>query len=281
MRVHAIQTGEVQIKSRHVQPRHEHRAARLLDVIADRSWEPPLPILCWAIEHPEGLVIVDTGETSHINDPGYLPRWDLFSRTSARFTVPGGQEAADRLRALGLDAADVRWVVMTHMHGDHAGGLRHFAGSEIVMSEREAAMALSRTARLAGYPRRHYPAWLDPRRVRFEGDPWESFASSVALTSDGAIRLLPTPGHTDGHLSVAVETGDAVVLLAGDAAYSEHALLEGIVDGVAQSARDHRDSTARLRALCGRRKVVFLPAHDPESSRRLQEGAATVVTGLA
>jgi hypothetical protein len=73
MKVHAIQTGEVQIKSRHQRARFEDRLARFLDVLTDPDWSPRLPIGAWLIEHPEGLILVDTGESSHANDPGYQP----------------------------------------------------------------------------------------------------------------------------------------------------------------------------------------------------------------
>ena len=277
MKLHRIQTGEVQIKTRHVESRFGPRPARVLDVLRDRNWAPRLPITCWAIEHPEGLIVVDTGESSHANDPGYQPRWHPFVRTSERRWVEPEEEVGAQLRGLGHDPGDVRWVVMTHMHGDHAGGIGTFPDSEIVMSAREAKMAFARDGVLNGYLKSHYPDWLDPRGVEFDRDPWEGFDASVPLTDDGAVRLLPTPGHTLGHLSVAVEQGDHIVLITGDAAYSERALLEGIVDGVAQSGGAHRDSTERLRELCRRRKVVALLTHDPDSSRRLAETVFTTV----
>ncbi|HME02644.1 MAG TPA: hypothetical protein VKG38_06375 [Solirubrobacteraceae bacterium] len=51
MKIHAIQTGRVQIKAAHVRARRDDRADRLRDVLDDLEWVDPLPILCWAIEH--------------------------------------------------------------------------------------------------------------------------------------------------------------------------------------------------------------------------------------
>lgn len=275
VRVIAIQTGEVQIKSRHVEARFDPRPVRVADILADRSWAPRLPIMCFAIEHPEGVIVVDTGESSHANDPGYQPRWHPFVRTSERRWVAPEQEVGPQLRALDIDPGEVRWVVMTHMHGDHAGGLSHFPDAEIVMSAREASMALSRTGPMNGYLNSHYPSWLDPRTIDFDDEPWEVFDASVALTHDGAVRLVPTPGHTKGHLSVVVERSDDLVLLTGDASYSEGALLAGTVDGVAQDERAHRRSTAKLAELCGRCRVVVAPSHDPGTAGRLAESSVT------
>lgn len=279
MRVTAIQTGEVQIKSRHVEARFSARPARILDVLADRHWSPRLPVFCFAIEHPEGLIVVDTGESSHANDPGYQPWWHLFAQKSERRWVAPEEEVGPQLVALGLEPDQVRWLVMTHMHGDHAGGLSHFPKAEIVMSGREAAMALARSGPLNGYFNSHYPSWLSPRTESFENDPWEGFDASVPLTADAAVRLIPTPGHTLGHLSVVVEHPDHIVLLTGDACYSQRALLAGTVDGVAHDAKAHRRSSALLQALCDRHRVVVVPSHDPESPRRLAEAGAVAVTG--
>ncbi|CAN5487421.1 N-acyl homoserine lactonase QqlR [soil metagenome] len=277
MKVTAIQTGEVQIKSRHVEARFGPRPARVADILADHDWLPRLPIFCFVIEHPDGPIVIDTGESSHANDPGYQPRWHPFVQTSERRWVAPEQEVGPQLQGMGIDPGEVGTLVMTHMHGDHAGGLSHFPGTEIVMSATEAKMALARTGPVNGYLNGHYPSWLDPRRVEFDGDPWEVFAASVPLTDDGAVRLVPTPGHTKGHLSVVVQQSDHLVLLTGDATYSEVALHQGIVEGVAQDARAHRRSTALLRELCARHSVVVAPSHDPDTPHRL--AAATVSAG--
>ena len=139
-------------------------------------------------------------------------------------------------------------------------------------------MALAPSGPLNGYLNMHYPAWLDPTRVTFNDGPWETFQRSHSLTPDGRVRLVPTPGHTKGHLAVIVDRGDHLVLIGGDASYSEHTLLIGAVDGIAQDAPAHRDSTRRLRELCGRRKVITQFAHDPNSATRLNTNAATIVS---
>jgi glyoxylase-like metal-dependent hydrolase (beta-lactamase superfamily II) len=275
MKLHHIQTGDVQIKSRHRHARHEARLTRMADVLMDRNWTPRLPIGCWLIEHPEGLIVVDTGESSHANDPGYQPWWHPFMQRCERRWVKPEEEVGPQLRALGFDPLDVRWVIMTHMHGDHAGGIGHFPNSEILLSKPEAGAALARTGPLSGYLNMHYPKWLKPKIVSFSDGPWESFERSTTLTRDGRVHFVPTPGHTLGHIAVIAETDSHCVLLAGDAAYDEQTLLSGSVDGVAQSTSLHRDTTRRLRELCRRRPTVTQFAHDPESVKRLASATVT------
>ena len=86
---------------------------------------------------------------------------------------------------------------------------------------------------------------------------------------------MPTPGHTKKHLSVVVDRGDHLVLTAGDACYSERPMVDGVVDGVAQDTRAHRDTTRRLRELCRRRSVITQFAHDPASPERLTNNTPT------
>jgi glyoxylase-like metal-dependent hydrolase (beta-lactamase superfamily II) len=121
----------------------------------------------------------------------------------------------------------------------------------------------------------HYPDWLKPTIVGFGDGPWESFERSSTLTKDGRVHIVPTPGHTPGHMSVIVETNSHCVLIAGDAAYDEQILLGGGVDGVAHSAGLHHDSTRRLRELCKRRPTITQFAHDPESAKRLASATVT------
>jgi N-acyl homoserine lactone hydrolase len=56
--------------------------------------------------------------------------WHPFYRRAARFSVQPEEEIGPQLRALGIAARDVRQVVITHLHTDHAGGLVHLSGSK-------------------------------------------------------------------------------------------------------------------------------------------------------
>jgi N-acyl homoserine lactone hydrolase len=254
VRIHAIQTGTVAIHER--QYVGSGGRLRRLAAVADREWTAPLPILAWLIEHPEGLIVVDTGETARATRPGYLPRWHPYYRLALRLAVDAAEEIGPQIRALGFSPRDVRWVVLTHLHHDHADGLLYFPDSEVLVSHEEWAYATGLRGRLRAYPNRRWPDWLAPSLV----------SAPDSLTAAGDVRLLPTPGHTPGHMSVTVETGDALVILAGDASYDERML----VDGIAPDPEAARTSLGRLRRLVEERQAVYLPSHDPQSVARLQ-----------
>src|SRR5215510_6129899 len=78
-KIHAISTGKVTIRPSQVEGKGAD-SMRILNVFLDRRWTEPLPIYAWAIEHPEGIFVVDTGETANTAEPGYYPRWHPYYR---------------------------------------------------------------------------------------------------------------------------------------------------------------------------------------------------------
>ncbi|QIW15774.1 MBL fold metallo-hydrolase [Pasteurellaceae bacterium RH1A] len=276
IKIHCLTTGWVQIKVHHQLARLFLRPLRVLDVLTDMKWSPKLPIGCWLIEHPEGLIMVDTGESSRANDKGYQPWWHPFMQFCERRGVLPSQEVGAVLKAKGFDPLAVKTVVMTHMHGDHAGGLGNFPNSRFVLSEQEKQAIDARNAAFNGYLKMHYPSWFKPEAIKFDGGAFENFEHCHKLTADGKVLLIPTPGHTLGHLSVVVDQGDHYVLIAGDASYAEDYLLKGEVDGVCIDEKLHEQSTAQLRELCRRKPTITQFAHDSESETRLLAKTFTV-----
>lgn len=277
IKVHCITTGWVQIKIHHQLARFLKRPARVLDVLTDSKWSPHLPIGCWLIEHPEGLFMVDTGESSRANDKGYQPWWHPFMQYCERRGVKPSEEVGALLRAKGFDPLNIKTVLMTHMHGDHAGGIPDFPNSEFLLSETEKQAINAPNAVFNGYLKMHYPNWFKPIGTTFTDGAFENFDRSHKVTQDGKIRLVPTPGHTLGHLSVVVDMDDHYVLIGGDASYREDYLLNGDIDGVCIDETLHKQSTAQMRELCRRKPTIVQLAHDEQSEHRLHHKIFTQI----
>ena len=155
------------------------------------------PGLVHTIDHPDGLVLVDTGM---IDSAPELDDWQPTPH-------PLPEELVSR----------VAMVVNTHLHFDHCGGNRLFPGVPIHVQRRELADA--RTA--DDYTIRE---WVD-----FDGATYVEHEGEVELLP--GIRLLPAPGHTDGHQVVVVETGEGPVVLGGDVGTSFDELGSGTTEG--------------------------------------------------
>jgi glyoxylase-like metal-dependent hydrolase (beta-lactamase superfamily II) len=270
MKIHAIQTGTVAV-TRAWREGVGHGKRRLVNTISDREWTEPLPIYAFAIEHPEGVIVVDTGETAGASRPGYFPSWHPGVRAFREWVEPA-QEIGPQLERLGISPGDVRWVVMTHLHTDHAGGLHHFPDNEILVTRRELDFASGLRGRLRGYvANTHWPAWFRPTLLELESEPLGPFPQSLRLTDAGDVTLVPVPGHTPGQIGVLVDEGDRTVFLAGDSSYTQDLMLRGKADGVGADDDAERLTHERIRLYATVHPTVYLVAHDPDTSVRLAE----------
>ncbi|MBB5872345.1 glyoxylase-like metal-dependent hydrolase (beta-lactamase superfamily II) [Allocatelliglobosispora scoriae] len=194
------------------------------------------PVLGYLVRRPEGLILFDTGMGSEPSvDEHYRPR---------RRTL----DAA--LATAGIERAEIAAIVNCHLHFDHCGGNPSFAGKPIFTQATELA-----TARRGDYT-------LD-ELVDFAGATYEVLDGEAEIWP--GVWIIPTPGHTDGHQSLAVVQPDGTVVLAGQAhdfafQYGSGQLARlATSDGVGQPLPDYRPWMERLAAFDPRR-VLF--AHD-------------------
>ena len=264
MQIHALRTGFVQIK-RAQQIGVGHGLARRVRPFLDSTWTDWLPTYAWAIEHEEGVIVVDTGAAS---GDAHLRSWHPYHRFDVRFRVEAHEELGPQLRALGIKTSDVSKVVVTHLHMDHGAGLPHVADRPtfVHMGEVQAARGLS--GRLQGYLPGQWGRGFGPQGLSWQGQPLGPFESTAPLTRAGDVVAVQTPGHTPHHLSVVVK-GDVNIFLAGDTSYTQDALLAGQVDGVSPDEGQAQSTLRRIRLLAAERPLVYLPTHDPESAHRL------------
>jgi N-acyl homoserine lactone hydrolase len=267
LKIHAIRTGLVKVKNAQMESKGKG-LQRITNVLSDPEWSEWLPIYAWAIEHEEGVIMVDTGETARVHEQGYHPSWHPFFRRAARFSVHPDEEIGAQLLNLGITPRDVRQVVVTHLHTDHAGGLAHFTGSKVWIAGGELKRAGGFGGKIQGYLPHRWPKWLDPSVIPFEDKPFGPFSQSMSLTKRGDVLIVPTPGHTPHHVSVAV-VGEPSIFLAGDTSYNQELLVAGKVDGVSPSESLAHVTSERILALGKERPLVYLPSHDPMSADRL------------
>ena len=193
--------------------------------------------LGYLVEHPAGLLLLDTGMGSHPDvDAHYRPR---------------RRPLAAALAAAGHQSDDVRFVVNCHLHFDHCGGNPDLPGRPIFVQGTELA-----AARGADYT---LPELVDAPTLLYK----ELAGEAEVLPG---VTVLPTPGHTAGHQSVVVRRGDGtVVVLAGQSHDTATAFSADVLawrarrDGHGEPLPVHPEWIERLQQLDPSR-VVF--AHD-------------------
>ena len=241
----------------------------------DKEWTAPLPIYAWLLEHPEGLIVVDTGETARTKMPGYFPWWHPYYRFGVRLRVRPEEEIGPQLLSLGVRPEDVASVVMTHLHTDHSGGLHGFRHSKIYVSPEEYALARGTVGTLLGYLPQRWPEWFQPEPIMFESVPLGPFSRTARLTAVGYVTIVPTPGHTVGHVSVVALSEGITYFLAGDTSYTLRLMEEQEVDGISPDEEEALRTLRKIRQYCSENPTVYLPTHDPHSAQRLA-GKVTV-----
>jgi N-acyl homoserine lactone hydrolase len=256
--IHPLTTGTVRIKQ--AMARGEGTGMRRRSgLFRPGAMTGVLPIHVWAIEHDEGLILVDAGESSAARDQPF-----------AKFGVAREQELDRALQAAGFAPADVTTVVLTHIHTDHVGGLPHVPQARVLAGAQELRYASGVGARLTRRVlRQPLPPGFAAQPLELDGPPLGAFAASAPITADGRIAAVPTPGHTPGHIAVIVDQGDHHVLLGGDSAYDQAQLLELHVDAVSPREDVARATMETILEHARRHPTVYLPSHDPRSAARL------------
>lgn len=197
------------------------------------------PALVGLIVHPvEGPILFDTGY-----DPAFLAATEAFPGRLYRWATPvtlgEGEPVSRQLARFGFAPEDVRWIVLSHFHGDHAAGLHAFPNAAIVCAR--AGLAHARrggefTAVRHGVLRALLPPDLDARARFFEDLPrvplptaFAPFTEGGDVLGDASLIAVDLPGHCPGHWGLALrDAEDRWRFFVGDAAWSSLAIRENL-----------------------------------------------------
>jgi N-acyl homoserine lactone hydrolase len=263
MKIHALRTGAVRVKHAFLFPSRGPR--RQLDLFLPGPWADPLPIHCWAIEHDGRLLLVDAGETATARNVPF-----------ARFEVSREQELPAAMAAAGLALDEVSEVVLTHHHGDHVDGLVHVQTRPRISDTEHRFLGSAFPRVMRRILRQPLPAGFAPKPFKLDDGAFGAFARSHAISDDGRIVAVETPGHTPGHVSViCIDDSGRHVMLAGDVTDTLEQLHARRADAIGPDPDVHVATLETILSHCAAHPTVYLPSHDPESAARLA-GAVTV-----
>ncbi|MGH3390643.1 MAG: N-acyl homoserine lactonase family protein [Actinomadura sp.] len=217
--------------------------------------EPDAPLgmdyFVWVARNAERTVVIDTG---------FGP---LGGARRRRTTL---LEPVSALARLGVDAATVPQVIVTHAHYDHIGNLARFPAAEVLIARREFEFWTG------PYSRRRQFAWSaeESETAHLAEIQREGRATLVdsAHTVAPGIEMIPVGGHTPGQAIVLVDTAGGQAVLASDAVhYYEELELDRPFAFVADLEAMYRafDLLKEIIAEPGR---VLVPGHDPDVMRR-------------
>ena len=207
-----------------------------------------IPVPFYLIEHPNGLALFDTGMK--------LDNWPLEFRQD-------GEQRPDQmidiqLAKIGYKPDDIKYVIMSHLHLDHAGGMPFFPKATFIVRKSE--------LRAAWWPERFQGHYLfedfkDTRNFNYiELDDTEVF--DVFL--DGSVLCIDTNGHSQGHQSLVVNLPKSGrYVLTADAAAMAEILDEGVLPAITWNAEEAFKSLKKMQHF-KREGSIVLMAHDPD-----------------
>jgi glyoxylase-like metal-dependent hydrolase (beta-lactamase superfamily II) len=219
------------------------------------------PYFIYVIEHPEGNVMFDSG--CHA-DLARDPRARLGALAdSLEIHLGPADNALGMLDLIGMKAGDIKFIVQSHLHFDHAGGLCDLPDAEVFVQERELQFAFwpPLYQRIA-YVRADFDG---PVRWRpLDGRP------EFDVFGDGKLIILPTPGHTAGHQSLLVRLDGGAIMLLGDAAYSVEKMRARALPAILSSPDELMRTWNMIDEVAAREDARLICTHDLDFEDKLE-----------
>jgi glyoxylase-like metal-dependent hydrolase (beta-lactamase superfamily II) len=225
----------------------------------------------YVVDHPEGTAVIDTG-LSHemLDDPADYGPYGAEFMEAFLPAIEYGPEMHPRtqLEDAGYSPGDVDYLVLTHLHSDHAGHIDTFPDAEIIVQRDEL----------------RYAHWPVPVQEVFylEGDFDMLRSGEYDVTpvdgeydvfGDGSLVTFPTPGHTPGHQSVQVELPDTgTVILGADVAHKQSGYEREHLAAFNYNLSQSIDSLRALKARARRTNAEVFITHDNEHIDELANG---------
>ena len=252
MKVHVLHTGEVRV-SPYLPFGGDNcnllKASGMTTPKEDWIW---LPVSVYLIEHPKGLILVDTGWHRDMSPEGVYDKAAQIKSLGSRVLynvnqgqIPLGEAVDEQLEAMGIKPADLDYVLLTHLDCDHANGLRAVKDAKhIIVAQEELDCA-----RKNGFIRYKKKWWegVDLQTIEWNGMEGPA-QKSFDLFGDGSIKMINIPGHCDGLCAVKITREDGrYVLLFSDGGYATKSWKEMITSGVSLDKEMQRKSLQWIR----------------------------------
>jgi glyoxylase-like metal-dependent hydrolase (beta-lactamase superfamily II) len=224
------------------------------------------------VRHPAGDLLIDTGNSSHFNDEirdypfgTWLKLRFLAGQLTPKIPLP------ELLRQVKEDPAKLRWVILSHAHLDHAGGLMDLPRVPVLLSREELQFANDPSVQSKGFAIaahvQKFPPLSKPT-LRFEPQPYESFDESADLYKDGSVVVVPLRGHTPGSVGIFVNLSpNRRFFYVGDAVDDERGFQERVGKSLVLRDSDNDEAlanqiVARLNDLHEKLpELAIIPAH--------------------
>ena len=230
-----------------------------------RIW---IPVSAYLIEHPKGLVLIDTGWHSdvRINQKKHMS-WKLNFASKAR--LPEGEAIDEQLLALGIRPQDLDYVFLSHMDVDHISGVSLIKDAKrILVSKEELKAANSGEIR---YSKRLFKD-INIETFEMKESKYGPFNRSYDVFGDESVLMVDIAGHSKGTVATLIQNNGKFVLLTADCGYAKDSWESMRLPGPVSDKNNMIKTLRWVRDMAHKENCVeVLANHDPEIKPKVIE----------
>jgi glyoxylase-like metal-dependent hydrolase (beta-lactamase superfamily II) len=232
------------------------------------------PALVALLQHPQhGNILFDTGYSEHfLRATAHMPE-RLYRHVTPVHLSPQRSVLA-QLQQAGMGAQSIAHIVLSHLHGDHIGGLADFPGANVILSK-VAVLDMQKRGRLSALCKGLLPAlftanaptWIESLAQRTLRDALAPFGVAHDLFGDASVLLIALPGHAPGHFGLHFQDASGPVFLIADASWSSLGVVQNIpppslVTAWLGDSKSYRETLTKLHQLhISAPNVRIVPSH--------------------
>ncbi|MBW7477329.1 N-acyl homoserine lactonase family protein [Paenibacillus oenotherae] len=261
IKVHILHCGHVQVDIAVPFRQNTLNPVAAAGIFRSKKHQVVVPVSAYLIEHPKGLVLIDTGWHTDLrgDQVKYMGRLGF---KASKAILPEAKAINEQLLERGITAKELDYVVLSHMDIDHASGLKLVSEAKrILTSDLEWQAASKGGIRYL----RHMWEGVPVRTFALEDSEFGPQQKAFDLFGDGSVLFVHTPGHSKGLTSTLIQRNGKFVLLAADTGYAKKSWESMILPGFTVSKRQALESLQWVKEMSLRPNCVEVIAnHDPD-----------------
>lgn len=260
IKIHVLHTGLVKVDAG--LPFHDkfRNPLAYTGVLRSHVNQVTLPVSSYLIEHPKGLVLIDTGWNELVRQSQWR---ELGLQTQInKAYLPAGWSVREQLQRLGYQPSDIDYLMLSHLHSDHASGLPLVKDAQHILTSTP-EWNTAQHDRLRYIPK----MWqgVDVQTFDFDHTDLGPFHRSFYLFGDGSMQFIYVPGHSRGLAATLIQGHQGEqVLLASDTGYAQESIDHLYTPGIVVNRTQALESVAWIQQRASEPQVIeTLTNHDP------------------
>lgn len=220
-----------------------------------------LPVSSYLIEHPRGLILIDTGWNKTIRKSNWQ-ELGLQMQINQGY-LPAGWAIDERLAKLGYQPSNLDYVLMSHLHCDHASGMKLIKDVKNILVSKPEWQSANHLP-LVYLP--HEWQGVNVKTYNYEQTKIGPFNETFDLFGDGSVIQIHTPGHSAGLTSTLIKGSNGkYVLLATDVGYAQESWENMITPGICVNRNQAITSLGWVKEIAKNPNcLTALANHDPK-----------------